>query len=140
MTIMDRTLERRASMRAPIAVGAVGLSAAVLLHFYDPHSSGSYGFCPFLVVTGYPCPGCGGLRAVNDLTKFDIGAAVSSNVLVVALVAVVAVAFIRWIPRRWRGERVQLITLGARTGVAVMMLIFAFGIFRNTPWGSWLAP
>ncbi len=137
---MDRTLERRASMRAPVAVGAAGLSVAVLLHFYDPHSSGSYGYCPFLLLTGHPCPGCGGLRAMNDLTQLDVGAAVSSNALAVALVVVLAVAFLRWIPHRWRGERPQLIRLGTRTGVAVMLLIFAFGIFRNTPWGSWLAP
>ena len=28
---------------------------------------------------GFYCPGCGGLRAVNDLTHGDVGAALSSN-------------------------------------------------------------
>ena len=121
-------------------VGAIGLAAAGLLHFHDPHGSGSYGFCPFLAVTGKPCPGCGGLRAVNDLTRFDFGAAVSSNVLAVALVAVLAVAYILWLPRRWRGQNSRMIVLGSRTGVAIMVLIVVFGIVRNTPWGSWLAP
>lgn len=138
--VAEQLWTRKEAMRAPAIVGAAGLSAAVLLHFYDPHSSGSYGYCPFLLLTGHPCPGCGGLRAVNDLTRGDFAAAVSSNALAVVLVAVLAVAFLRWIPRRWRGGRGQMITMGARTGVAVMILIFAFGVFRNTPWGSWLAP
>ena len=33
-----------------------------------------------------------------------------------------------------------MIVLGPRTGVAVMILLVVFGIVRNTPWGSWLAP
>ena len=121
-------------------MGAIGLAAAGLLHFHDPHGSGSYGFCPFLAITGKPCPGCGGLRAINDLTRFDLGAALSSNALAVVLVGVLAVAFVLWIPHRWRGEEARMIVLGPRTGVAVMILLAGFGIARNTPWGSWLAP
>lgn len=121
-------------------VGAIGVAAAGLLHFHDPHSSGAYGICPFLAITGRPCPGCGGLRAINDLTRLDVGAAISSNALAVLLVGVLAVAYLRWIPRRWRGEDKRMVVLGPRTGVAVMVLIAGFGIVRNTPWGSWLAP
>ena len=121
-------------------VGAIGLTAAGFLHFHDPHNSGAYGFCPFLAITGRPCPGCGGLRAINDLTRFDLGAAISSNALAVALVGVLAVAYIRWIANRRRGGDRRMIVLGPRTGVAVMTLLVVFGIVRNTPWGSWLAP
>jgi hypothetical protein len=140
MNTTESTLTRREALRSPAVVGAVGLVAAGLLHFHDPHDSGAYGFCPLLLLTGRPCPGCGGLRAINDLTRFEFGAAVSSNVLAVALVAVLAVAYVRWIPQRWRGENRPMIVLGSRSGIAVMVLLFVFGIVRNTPWGSWLAP
>ena len=133
-------MTRREALGSPAVVGAIGLTAAGLLHFHDPHGSGSYGFCPFLAITGKPCPGCGGLRAINDLTRFDLGAALSSNALAVVLVGVLAVAFVLWIPHRWRGEETRMIVLGPRTGVAVMILLAGFGIVRNTPWGSWLAP
>ena len=55
--------DRATLLRDPALVGAVGVAAAALLHFRDPHGTGSYGFCPFLALTGKPCPGCGGLRA-----------------------------------------------------------------------------
>lgn len=140
MSTTESTMTRREALGGPVLVGAIGLTAAGLLHFHDPHDSGAYGFCPFLLITGRPCPGCGGLRAINDLTRFEFGAAVSSNVLAVALVAVLAVAYVLWIARRWRGEDKPMIVLGSKTGVAVMVLLVVFGIARNTPWGSWLAP
>ena len=140
LPIPESRLTRREALGSPAAVGAIGLAAAGLLHFHDPHGSGSYGFCLFLAITGRPCPGCGGLRAINDLTRFDLGAAISSNALAVALVGVLAVAYIRWIANRRRGGDRRMIVLGPRTGVAVMTLLVVFGIVRNTPWGSWLAP
>lgn len=140
MNTIESRLTRREALRSPALVGAVGLAAAGLLHFHDPHSSGSYGFCPFLELTGRPCPGCGGLRAINDLTRFDLAAAVSSNALAVVLVVVLAVTYVGWIANRWRGEDIPMIVLSPRTGVAVMTLLVVFGMVRNTPWGSWLAP
>ena len=76
---------RAERMRAPlVAIG--GLAAATFaLHVRDPHVSHSWGVCPLYVLTGIYCPGCGGLRAVNDLTDGHLGAAASSNLLLVLL-------------------------------------------------------
>lgn len=128
------------ALRDPAVVGALGAGAFALLHFHDPHNSGSYGFCPFLQLTGRPCPGCGSLRAVNDLTRGDLMAAISSNVLAVVLVAVLGVAWVLWTVRRARGQAGRMIVLSPRAGAAVIVLLVVFDIVRNTPWGSWLAP
>lgn len=136
-----RVGDRPASLwRAPALVGAAGLGAAALLHFYDPHESGSYGYCPFLVLTDRPCPACGGLRAVNDLTRLHVVDAISSNLLAVVLAAVLGVAWVAWVVRRARGRRDRMLVLGTRTLVATAAVVAVFGILRNTPWGSWLAP
>jgi len=129
-----------AGLRAPALVGAAGLGAALLLHLHDPHESGSYGYCPFLQLTGKPCPGCGGLRAVNDLTRGDFVGAASSNVLAVALVASLAVAWVLWVARRLRGRVGPMITLNLQAGFVLIGVLMVFGVLRNTPWGSWLAP
>jgi hypothetical protein len=136
-------VERRTAavrLRAPALVGVVGLGAAALLHLHDPHQSGSYGYCPFLQLTGKPCPGCGGLRAVNDLTRGDVVGAASSNILAVALVAALGVAWLLWVVRRVRGKIDSMIAVDITAGYAAIAVLVAFGILRNTPWGSWLAP
>jgi hypothetical protein len=132
--------ETASGFRAPAIVGAAGLGAAVLLHVHDPHGSGSYGYCPFLTLTGKPCPGCGGLRAVNDLTRGNFVGAVSSNALAVALVVALAVAWLLWFGRRLRGRVDRMIVLDLRAGLVMIGVIVTFAILRNTPWGSWLAP
>ncbi len=116
------------------------MGAFALLHFHDPHESGSYGFCPFLELTGRPCPGCGGLRAINNLTRGDFVAAASSNVMAVALVGVLAIAWVLWVIRRVRGQSGPMITLTAKTGAIVMAAFVVFGVVRNLPSGSWLMP
>ena len=126
--------------RAPAVVGMAGAGALVVLHLRDPHESGSYGFCPFLVVTGHPCPGCGGLRAVNELTHGDIVGALSSNLLAVGLLALLVVAWAVWVVRRARGSDDQMLVVRERTLVLVLVVALAFGVARNTPWGVWLAP
>jgi hypothetical protein len=127
-------------LRAPVMAGMAGLAAVVLLRARDPHEAGSYGYCPFLLLTGRPCPGCGGLRAGNDLAHGDVVAAVSSNLLAVATAATLVVLWVGWLVRRWRGSPSGMVRLNERTGYAVLAVAVVFGIVRNTPWGSWLAP
>lgn len=137
---MSSATVHAASLRAPALVALGGTAAFALLRMRDPHGEGSYGFCPFLLMTGRPCPGCGGLRAVNDLTHGDVMGALSSNVLVVALVVVLAVAWILWVVRLLKGRPGPMIRLGPRAGLAVIGLIVVFGVVRNLPFGAWLAP
>ncbi|TQK70708.1 DUF2752 domain-containing protein [Nocardioides sp. SLBN-35] len=125
----------------PPALVVGGLAAATLaLHLRDPHEQGSWGLCPSAAI-GIYCPGCGGLRAVNDLTDLQLGAAASSNLLFVVALPFVLYAMVRWTHGRWTGRawsvpdrRTTVLTVGL---VGVMLL---FAVVRNTPAGSWLAP
>jgi len=137
---LEAVARRRRALAAPVGVAAVAVTAAAVLHFRDPHSAGSYGVCPMYALTGLWCPACGGLRAVNDLTNLDIGAAVSSNVLIVPFIAVLVIAWIGWTVRRWKGTRDRMIVLRPTVTIVVLGVLVAFTVVRNTPWGSWLAP
>ena len=117
------------------------LVASVALHLRDPHHSGSWGHCPWLLLTGTYCPGCGGLRAVNDLTRGDLAAAASSNLLLVASMPLVAVWWLRWTADSWRG--VQRVVPASRVvaGCVVFAVVcLGFWVLRNTGQGAWLAP
>jgi hypothetical protein len=125
----------------PLVVAGSVLGVSVLLHVRDPHRSGSWGYCPWFLLTGTYCPGCGGLRAVNDLTHGDLRAAASSNLLFVASVPVLVAWWARWTLDRWRGV-VRHVDPGLQVRLALGFLALAlcFAVARNTPVGAWLAP
>src|SRR3954451_24601503 len=85
----------------PLLLAGGLLAASVLLHVRDPHQSGSWGYCPWLLLTGTYCPGCGGLRAVNDLTDGNVAAAASSNLLFVVSIPFLVLAWGRMMVDRW---------------------------------------
>lgn len=127
-------------MAAPaITIGALG-AATLALHIRDPHESGSWGYCPSAAL-GFWCPGCGGLRAVNDLTHGDVGAAASSNLLFIAILPLLVFLLGRWVVDRWLGREREpdgrLVTVGT---VTLCVVAVAFAVLRNLPAGSWLAP
>ncbi len=128
------------SLRDPALVGLAGAGSAAALHLRDPHVTGSWGLCPFHAVTGLWCPGCGGLRAIADLTHGDLASALSSNLLAVVLVGVLAVAFVAWVRRRWRGVEDRMLVLSNRWSIGVLAVMAVFTVLRNVPLGSWLAP
>src|SRR5262245_47142370 len=94
---------RWARVRPPVLLAGGVLGVSVLLHLRDPHQSGSWGYCPWLLLTGTYCPGCGGLRAVNDLGNGDLSGAASSNLLFVGSIPLALLLWGRWLTDAWRG-------------------------------------
>lgn len=136
----DAERSRWERMRPPALVIG-GLAAATLaLHLRDPHEQGSWGLCPSAAL-GIDCPGCGGLRAVNDLTHGDLGAAASSNLLLVVLMPAIIVLLAVWAADRWTGRTRRVDGRRARAvliGLGVVAAVFT--VLRNLPVGAWLAP
>lgn len=122
------------------------LGWAAALRLRDPHVPGSWGSCPFLAVTGLPCPVCGGLRAVADLTRGDVVAAVGSNAYVVLLLPVLAAWWALWLRRTtqpagpgtgWTAD----VPLPRPTTVALAVAVLVlFGVLRWLPFAAALAP
>jgi hypothetical protein len=117
------------------------VAASIALHLRDPHQVGSWGFCPWLELTGTYCPVCGGLRSVNDLTNGDAAAAFSSNALFVMSIPVVGLLWLRSMRNGWRGVRRPL---SRRTILWLtwlgLGLTLVFWVVRNVSFGAWLAP
>ena len=94
-----------ARLRGPALVGTAGAGLAAALIARDPHTSGSWPTCPFLALTGVPCPGCGGLRAVHDLMAGDLAGALSSNAWAVLTAVLVTGTYVVWVVSRVGGVR-----------------------------------
>jgi hypothetical protein len=124
---------------APLAtIGGLAVATAAL-HFRDPHVSGSWGYCP-LSLMGIYCPGCGALRAVNDLTHGDLAGAASSNALLLLAMPVAVFVLARWTVDAWQGRQRGRTVLSALPVLSIgVALAVVFTVARNLP-GSWLAP
>ncbi|GAB7003790.1 DUF2752 domain-containing protein [Nocardioides sp. AN3] len=134
-------LTRRERLRAPLVTIGSLAAATLALHLRDPHQRGSWGVCP-LSLLGIYCPGCGGLRAVNDLTNGQVKAAASSNLLVTLGIPVATVLLALWAVRAWRGAPARQLPERVRRALwwAGGVVALTFFVLRNTPQGAWLAP
>jgi hypothetical protein len=131
---------RSERVREPLLTAATIAAATVALHVRDPHVTHSWGVCPLHALTGLYCPGCGGLRGVNDLTDGHLGQAASSNLLMVLAIPFALVAFGRWSYAAWTGREVRAIpALPRAVKAGLVVLAVGFTVVRNLP-GSWLAP
>jgi hypothetical protein len=110
---------------------AVGVGLLVLF-FFDPARHAFYPFCLFKKVTGYDCPGCGGLRALHELLRGDIDGAFRLNAMVVVAIP----AMLVWSAWCWR-RRDKVRPLSGRTVLVLAwtlaMGLVLFGILRNLP-------
>ncbi|MEU7766315.1 DUF2752 domain-containing protein [Nocardia sp. NPDC049190] len=139
----DPKTESRSGWRGvavPLLVAGAGVGIGMLLHLRDPHVDGSYGTCPVYALTGWYCPGCGGMRAVHNLTDGQLVDALHSNLLAIPLV----LAFVLWVGdwtiRAWHGRSMRLPTISRTTMWTFFALLTVYTVLRNTPWGTLLTP
>lgn len=122
---------RKACMAA-LSVTAVLAAAGVLLvlYLFDPASSVLFPKCPFFLLTGLKCPGCGSQRALHELVHLHIGEALRFNaalVLSVPFLATLAAAFL--LRRQFPGFYVKVNSLPVI--LTVLALLLLWWVFRN---------
>ncbi|GAB2674363.1 DUF2752 domain-containing protein [Thalassiella azotivora] len=135
------TRTRASRLLPPLLTGATVGAATLAVAVRSPHVPGSWGWCPWLELTGTFCPGCGGLRAVHDAVHLDLVSALSSNAYVVVAGGVSVLAWALWLRAAAAGRRVdwgRWVT-GRVAWVAVTALV-VFSVVRNTGLAPWLAP
>lgn len=99
---------------------AAGSVMLAILYFLDPSCSGFYPRCPFFVLTGWQCPGCGTLRAVHCLLHGRIVEAWNFNPAMIVSLPILAFMFASAkFPR------------SAKTGWAIIVAAIAWWIGRN---------
>jgi len=100
---------------------------------FDPSTSLLFPPCPFRVVTGLDCPGCGSQRAAHDLLNGDVVAAFEHNQLLVTALPYLLIGFLfEFIPVPnqkmliWRKR-----LFGVKAIYLITLLVLAFWIIRN---------
>ncbi len=88
--------------------------------------------CPFLLFTGYKCPGCGSQRAVHCLLHGDLGLATQANVLFVLTLPYVLFGMVlEYTPWGRRQLAIRRRWYGYRAALAAFVVICLFWMLRN---------
>lgn len=137
---IDRIVERVPPLTWPLGLAVVALAGAALLHFVDPNEPGNYPTCPWLLITGTFCPGCGTMRAVALLTHLDVPGALGMNPLLVLMLPFLGYTYLRWLIGTLRPRARAAEPSPTWVVWAILASFVVFWIARNLPWFSFLAP
>lgn len=107
------------------------LASLMVLRLFDPAVSDFYPQCWLYAVTGWQCPGCGGLRATHQLLHGQLAAAWALNPLVILLVPAAVWFGVEWALASWRGRGMRMPNFGVRGVVSLMLALAAYGVLRN---------
>lgn len=123
----DRPPNARWYRPAGLGLGVVLAGALTYIGLVDPHRPGSvFPLCPFRLLTGWNCPGCGTLRMIHDVLHGNVVAAINDNVMLLVGIPLLA----GWVLLRRRSGRWPL-TLP--TAAAVLVTMVAWTVVRNLP-------
>ncbi len=117
-----------------VAVAGIALVGAAVLFLFAPESSALYPPCPFHLLTGLHCPGCGSLRAVHHLTHGRLGVALDYNPLLVLSLPLLGYGWAAALWTRFGGRRLPAVPTGPCAVRAYLGLLLAFWVLRNLPW------
>jgi hypothetical protein len=121
-------------MKRLILISTVVLSAALLYFFVDARQGDFFPKCPFHVITGLFCPGCGSQRALSSLLHADFLQAASFNILLILslpfLIYAAIVAIVNAFSKDKLKQPIFYSPLFVKTVLAVVVVFF---IARNIP-------
>ena len=106
---------------------------AITYKYLDPAVVPIFPRCPFRLLTGYLCPGCGSQRAIHHLLNLDLPGAWRMNpLLVIALPYLALVLLLQPLAHRSpRCARLRDLLVGYRASVVILVVILLFWVCRN---------
>ena len=120
--------------RVALLIGAALAAGCALLYFFNPAGHMFFPVCMFHRVTGWNCPGCGGLRATHQLLHGHLETAFRLNPLFVVAIPA-GIIFLLWSILK-KSPRVKISFRPAWLWIALAVVV-AFGVARNLPF-AWM--
>ena len=128
------------AIAAPLSAAAAVTVATAVLYRTGGYDLGPLATCWFHAGSGLYCPFCGSLRGVAALSHGDALTALHDNAPVMLLLGVAALIWGRRVAFAMAGKIVDQPRIGGRASLALGAFFLVFAIYRNTPYGEWLAP
>src|SRR5215212_11112474 len=116
-----------------LAFWSLLIAGAAYLFIFEPGKSGFFPPCPFRLLTGLQCPGCGSTRALHQIVHGNFEAAFMLNPLLIVGLPFMLFAFLRYSAIVMQGGVPRRNALPAPYLYLMFFVIVSFWIFRNTP-------
>lgn len=117
-----------------LLISALFFIGVIILYLYNPATSGIYPPCPFRYLTGYYCPGCGSLRAMNQLLHGHLLTALDLNPLMVLSLPFVIYLLVSQLHISIGGRLLlKRVLFGKPFYISLLATIFLYWILRNIP-------
>jgi hypothetical protein len=116
-----------------VTIWSVLVIGAVYVFLFEPGKTGFFPLCPFRLLTGITCPGCGSTRALHQLLHGHVQAAFMLNPLFVIALPFLCYALLRHSAFAFKGRTPKPNALPAAYIYLIFFVVVAFWIFRNTP-------
>ena len=119
---------RNVSVAAGIIVAAV---AVALVYAFDPASAGFFPACPFHLLTGLQCPGCGATRALHHLLHGDVAGAFRLNALLILASPLLSCGVYVELRAHLGGKQLPAVLYRPWFGWTLAAVIAAWSVIRN---------
>ena len=115
----------------PVAFLAAGILS--LYFFFDPGVQRFFPRCPFRLLTGLNCPGCGSQRAVHALLHGNFALAADHNLLLVGSLPFLLVHAIYKVRVAFGEAKPWRLIYHRYTPRVVVVVVICFWVLRNLP-------
>ena len=106
--------------------------AAFVFYIFNPEEVMIFPQCPFLLTTGFECPGCGSQRAIHSMLHLNFGDAFHYNALILFLVPYILLGFyLEVMNGKKHFPRLEKMLFGKWAALFVIGGIFVYWIVRN---------
>lgn len=118
------------------------LVAAGIFYIFDPSQLTLFPRCPFNVITGYYCPGCGSQRAIHSFLHLRWAEVIHYNILLFPAVFLIIFHYSRPLILKYFNVTLPNILYLKQTPWLILFIILVFWVLRNiqTVPFNWLSP
>ena len=133
---VETTPDRARQLAFAALAWVIVAAGSIFLFFFNPSSPANQFFpkCPFLLVTGLQCPGCGSTRALYHLLHLHPIEAFTFNPLLILTMPFLVYGFLGFTRSAITGTPYRRLFIPPVYLWAWLTLLIFFWIFRNTPW------
>jgi hypothetical protein len=109
----------------------IAVLVLLLIYFFFDARKGRFPECPFHLLTGWYCPGCGSQRALSSLLHGNVLEAMHNNILMVLFLPLLC--YSAFVSLRYAGPQKMKLWYDPLFVKIIFVAVVCFWVFRNIP-------